>query len=161
MNNKFPYYINRSTLIGAFSIALILLIVTIFASGLAIPRQNADFGFAANYLTMIPAPTHTPNVTPTFTPDPVIFGTPTLIPNTFGLGAYVQINGTDGEGLRIRSSPGLSADPVFFGFDEEVFTVRNGPQDADGYTWWYVVAPYDESRAGWAAANFLSLIPNP
>jgi hypothetical protein len=161
MNNRYPYYINRSTIIGALFVALVLLGITIFMTGWAAPRQSVDYGFEINYLTMIPAPTHTPNATPTFTPDPLIYGTATLIPNTFGVGAYVQISGTDGEGLNIRSAPGLTADPVFFGYDEEVFVVRNGPQEADGYTWWYLVAPYDDSRAGWAASNFLALIPNP
>ena len=45
--------------------------------------------------------------------------------------------------------------------DVEVFEVREGPQEADGHTWWYLVAPYDESRAGWAAAEFLGAIPSP
>ena len=74
---------------------------------------------------------------------------------------YVQILGTDGEGLRLRSDPGLSGTPVFLGFDEEVFEVRDGPQESDGYVWWYLVAPYDESRNGWAAADFLGAIPSP
>jgi len=39
--------------------------------------------------------------------------------------------------------------------------VRDGPQEADGYTWWYLVAPYDENRAGWAASEFLAAIPSP
>ena len=45
--------------------------------------------------------------------------------------------------------------------DAEVFMVRDGPQTADGYTWWYLVAPYDETRAGWAAADFLVVVPSP
>jgi len=27
--------------------------------------------------------------------------------------------------------------------------------------WWYLVAPYDETRVGWAAADFLSYVPEP
>jgi hypothetical protein len=73
----------------------------------------------------------------------------------------VQISGTDGEGLRIRSQPSLNGEPVFLGYDSEVFIVQDGPREADGYTWWYLVAPYDDTRAGWAAANFLSYIPAP
>ena len=42
-----------------------------------------------------------------------------------------------------------------------IFLVKNGPQQADGYTWWYLVAPYDSTRAGWAAANFLAVVPSP
>ena len=73
----------------------------------------------------------------------------------------MQITGTDGEGLRIRSEPGLTGNPDFLGFDSEVFIVKDGPQLVDGYTWWYLVAPYDDTRAGWAASDFLSYIPSP
>ncbi len=34
-------------------------------------------------------------------------------------------------------------------------------KQADGYTWWYLVAPYDSTRAGWAAADFLAVVPSP
>jgi len=67
--------------------------------------------------------------------------------------------GTDG--LRIRSAPGLNTETVFRGEESEAFLVKDGPQTVDGYTWWYVVAPYDDTRAGWAAAEFLAVVPPP
>jgi beta-xylosidase len=42
-----------------------------------------------------------------------------------------------------------------------VFRVDDGPQEADGYQWWHLVAPYDENRAGWAVVNYLSPLPKP
>ena len=153
--------LNIRVAIGAFGVAGLLLLVTFFSMGWTKPDPIRDLGFAPADLTIIPAPTSTPNATPTATPDPLIYGTPTLPPDVIGVGGYVQIAGTEGEGLRIRSDPGLSSTPNFLGYDEEVFEVRDGPQDADGYTWWYLVAPYDETRAGWAAADFLEAIPSP
>ena len=94
------------------------------------------------------------------TNDPLI-ATPTLAANTIGIGGYVQITGTEGQGLRIRLSAGLNAETVFRGEESEVFLVKDGPQIADGYTWWYLVAPYDETRAGWSAADFLAVVPSP
>ena len=78
-----------------------------------------------------------------------------------GIGSYVQIIGTEGAGLRIRKDPGQSGDTVFIGEEEEIFLVKDGPRDADGYTWWYLIAPYDETRAGWAAADYLASVPAP
>jgi hypothetical protein len=49
----------------------------------------------------------------------------------------------------------------FSAFDSEVFLVTKGPEQADGYTWWYLTASYDTSRAGWAAQDFLAVIPSP
>ena len=107
---------------------------------------------------MISAPTATPNVTPTATIDPFA---PSPTPTGLAIGTYAQITGTGGDGLRIRSTPGLTGEPVFLGLDSEVFLVQDGPREADGYMWWYLVAPYDEARTGWAAADFLTYIPAP
>ncbi len=120
-----------------------------------------------------PTPGSPPNLTPqvmiiplpTATPLPVLqtvaVPTPTQQPVVQGgiaMGMYVQIVGTDGEGLRLRSGPGIGQAPLFLGMDAEVFEVRDGPRDADGYTWWYLTAPYDEKRSGWAAANYLAVV---
>jgi len=153
--------LNIRVLLGALGIAGFLLLITFIFIGWTKPDPNREFGFAPADLTVIPAPTSTPEVTATFTPDPLIYGTPTLAPDVIGVGGYVQITGTEGEGLRLRSDPGLNGTSVFLGYDEEVFEVRDGPQNADGYTWWYLVAPYDETRAGWAAEDFLGAIPSP
>ena len=32
-----------------------------------------------------------------------------------------------------------------------MFLVEDGPQEVDGYIWWFLQAPYDETRNGWAA----------
>jgi hypothetical protein len=153
--------LNIKVLLGALGIAACLILVTIASIGWSRPGPARDFGFAPADLTVIPAPSSTPNVTPTFTPDPLLVGTPTLAPDQIGVGGFVQITGTEGQGLRLRADPGLNSAPVSLGYDEEVFEVRDGPQEADGYTWWYLVAPYDETRAGWAAADFLGAIPSP
>jgi hypothetical protein len=153
-------YINRSVLFGAIAFAGGLIIITLILIGWTSPRFSPTVGFAAADLTIIPAPTHTPVATLPPAIDPSLV-TPTLAPNTIGISAYVQISGTEGEGLRVRSAPGLNGDTVFFGDESEVFVVKDGPQTADGHTWWYLVAPYDEARAGWAAADFLAVVPSP
>lgn len=114
-------------------------------------------------LTIIPGPSSTP---PKPTASAIPSSTPTatsvpLRPGEVGLGSYVQIVGTDGDGLNIRNAPGLSSDVQFLGYDAEVFEVREGPMEVDGFIWWYLVTPVDEARAGWAAASFLSVVANP
>ncbi|MBI4761918.1 MAG: hypothetical protein ACOYYF_15455 [Chloroflexota bacterium] len=149
---------NKWVIFGALALAGLLLLITIFSIGWTTPPQSSDVGFAPAYLTIIPAPTATPNVTPTATIDPFA---PSATPTGLAIGGYAQITGTGGDGLRIRSAPGLTGEPVFLGLDSEVFLVKDGPREADGYVWWYIVAPYDENRAGWAAADFLTFIPAP
>ena len=149
---------NRWVILGALILAGTLTLVTIFSIGWTTPLQSSDVGFAPAYLTMIPAPTSTSSIPPTATHDPFA---PSATPTGIAINNYVQITGTDGEGLRIRSEPSLNGESVFLGFDSEVFLVEDGPREADGYVWWYLVAPYDQTRAGWAAADFLSYVPSP
>ncbi|MBI5353543.1 MAG: hypothetical protein HZB50_12955 [Chloroflexi bacterium] len=152
-------YQNRYVIIGIFSFTGILLIITLVTIGWTSPRFSPDVGFVPADLTMIPAPTNTPDVTAVPTTNPLI--TPTLTGNAIVINGYVQIKGTEGQGLRIRTAAGLTADTVFRGEESEVFLVKDGPKTADGYTWWYLVAPYDETRAGWAVADFLVAVPSP
>lgn len=149
---------NRWVILGALAFAGLLILITAISIGATTTPQASDVGFAPADVTVIPAPTVTSSAPPTPTIDPFA---PTAVPTGIALGNYVQITGTNGEGLRIRSEPGLNGDPEFLGFDSEVFIVQDGPRTVDGYIWWYLVAPYDQTRAGWAASDFLSYIPSP
>ena len=155
--NLMPF-LNRWVILGAILVAGLLLLITAITIGFTSPLQTSDVGFVPADVTVIPASTSTSNAPPTATIDPFA---PTPVPTGIAIGNYVQITGTDGEGLRIRSEPGLNGTPVFLGYDSEVFIIQDGPREVDGYVWWYLVAPYDETRVGWAAADFLSYIPSP
>lgn len=115
---------------------------------------------------MIPAPTFTqppPTLAPTATtnPTPPLQVPPAPAPGVIAVGDNVQITGTGGDGLRLRSAPGLQSDVLVLGADSEVFRVNDGPRQADGLTWWYLVGLYDASRHGWAVSNFLAVVKNP
>ncbi len=161
MNRKLHPLLTPIVILAALGLACLLTLLTLAWLGFSASLPGADPGFVPANLTVIPASTSTPIATPSPTPNPFQVGTPTIPADQIAVGAYVQISGTEGEGLRLRSGPGLSTTLLFLGEDSEVFQVRDGPKEADGYIWWYIVAPYDESRAGWAAANFLSVVPPP
>jgi hypothetical protein len=160
MNLDLRRLLTLPVILSASGLACLLTLATLAWFGFSASPPGADLGFAPADLTLIPAPTSTPPTTPTLTPDPLV-GTPTAPAGVIAVGVYVQITGTGGDGLRLRSAPSLTGEQLFLGEDAEVFQVRDGPKEANGYTWWYLVAPYDESRAGWAAAKFLSVVPPP
>ena len=114
-----------------------------------------DLAAATSVLTIIPAPTSTPRpLPPTLTPlSSTPMPSPTPAPGQIAIGVYVQPS-TGGEGLRVHTEPGLSAD-FFPALDSEVFLVTKGPEEADGYTWWYLTGPY---RSGWAVQDYLTAI---
>ena len=149
---------NRWVILGALLFAGLLILITAMSIGLTTPLQSSTVGFAPADVTMISAPTSTSSAPATPTIDPFA---PSPTPTGLALGSYAQITGTEGQGLRIRSKPGLEGEFVFLGYDAEVFLVQDGPQTVDGYVWWYLVAPYDNTRAGWAASDFLTYIPAP
>jgi hypothetical protein len=150
--------VNKWVILGALAFAGLLLLITAVAIGLTSARRNSEVGFVPANVTVIPAPTGTSGAPPTPTIDP--FASPTS-PAGIAIGNYVQITGTEGQGLRIRAEPGLGGEFQFLAYDSEVFVVQDGPREVDGYVWWYLVAPYDETRIGWAAADFLTYIPEP
>ena len=155
--------LNGKVLIAALVIASVLLCTSLVYILVRRPAAPApDLTPASAVLTVIPAPTSTPrNLPPTLTPiPPTAMPSPTPAAGEIAIGVYVQV-ATGGDALRVREEPGLSTAPLFLAFDSEVFLVTNGPQQADGYTWWYLTASYDASRAGWAAQDFLTVIPSP
>lgn len=155
--------LNGKVLIAALVIASVLLCASLLYILVRRPAAAAPEltpAFAA--LTVIPAPTSTPHtLPPTTTPIPLAsLSSPTPAPGEIAIGVYVQV-ATGGDKLRVRVEPGLSTALLFLAFDSEVFLVTNGPEQADGYTWWYLTAAYDASRAGWAAQKYLTAIPSP
>jgi|WetSurMetagenome_2_1015567.scaffolds.fasta_scaffold219449_2 hypothetical protein len=151
-------YWTRWTTIGAIGIFAFLCLSFI---GLVYALQPRHIALAepTAILLVIPAPTATSTPISAL-PTPTATGVPES-ENGISKGMFVQITGTSGEGLRIRSGAGTDNPPKFLGMDAEVFKVMDGPKHADGMTWWFLVAPYDDSRSGWAAATYLSVVPNP
>jgi len=111
-------------------------------------------------LTVIPIPTANPFPTATQQPSliPAPPESPTPDPQSakqFTLGELVEVFGTQGEGLRIRESPGLEASILILGLESEVFQVVEGPVISDGLSWWRIANLYDPTETGWAADSFL------
>ncbi len=158
-------FITPGILIGSLVVSVLLL-----ATGLALllftrPSPKTLIPVTA-VVTVIPAPTAvppTPTLAATNTPAPTSASDlpPSPPPGVIVKDAYVQITGTGGDGLRLRTEPGLKADVRTLGAEAEVFLVQDGPRQVDGYTWWYLVGPYDSSRRGWAVSNYLAVVQNP
>ncbi|MFU8773494.1 MAG: hypothetical protein ACNA8H_13885 [Anaerolineales bacterium] len=153
------------TILGSLFVGFSLLVLALLVFWLALP-DPAPAGIPTAALTIVANPTATPTeVLPTQTERPTPTMTPTALPTPLpgqvALGAYVEIKGTGSDGLRLRMEPGLSSRIRFIGQESEVFRVEDGPVELDGYSWWYLVAPFDEARNGWAVSNFLVIIQNP
>jgi len=148
--------INPWVIAGAFLTASLLLVASFFAAGTFFPENQNNYSGDA-VLTVIPVPTYTHTPLPT---EPL--NTPTIEPVVgIQVGMNVQIIGTDGEGLRLRRDPSLNGEIVYLGLEGEIFLIKGGPQERDGYLWWQVVAPLNESRTGWAVSNFLQPAQSP
>ena len=148
--------LNPWVIIGAILIASILLLATFLASGSLFSPFQPDF-YGEGILTVIPIPTFTATALPTA---PVI--TPTIETQVgIQIGSYVKITGTEGDGLRMRDDPSLNGKIIYLGIEDEIFLVKDGPKDQDGYLWWYLEAPLNETKNGWAVANFLQLDQSP
>lgn len=153
-------YATRNVVIASVVLSVLFIGGSAFALFTSLPAAASEDPLAG--LTWVPGPSNTP--APSATMFPTSTATAVFVPpvgNEMGVGSYVQIVGTSGAGLNIRNAPGLSTTIQFLAYDAEVFEVRDGPQVVDGITWWYLVTPVDENRAGWAAADYLSVVANP
>jgi len=156
-------FVTIGSVLGAIAVlALLLMVWGLVLRSLAQPAQTAQPEPTA-IIQVILASTATPLVVTaaaTLPPTPTVkaeFSTP-VANAQMKTGDYVQISGTGGDGLRVRSGPGTQNPPLFLGMEAEVFQVIDGPKEADGFLWWNLAAPYDENRKGWAASNYLSVI---
>ena len=121
-------------------------------------NRNANSSVIASpVLTIIPRNTDTPILVPTLdrsTQSPIETQVP--FENViYAHGALVEVHGTEGDGLRLRIAPNLEATVNILALENEVYEVRGGPTEADGYTWWFLINPYDNTIQGWSVANFL------
>jgi hypothetical protein len=140
------------------SIFLGLITMTLCIGVMLIFRPSANSTIPPAVFTVIPAPTATV-VLPT-----EVIPTPSLSPEELAtgkieIGVLVQITGTDGAGLRLRAEPSVSAAPIVLGKDGEEFLVKDGPSHHDGYNWWKLESQKDAARNGWAAADYLAVVP--
>lgn len=153
---------NRWVVAGALLIALVLLIffftiLWIIRPGSPVVEQSTAI------INVITAPTATQLWS---TSTHIISSTELPLnesppPGVVVQGAYVQVISTGGDGLRLRSTPGLNNQVLMLGSEAEVFFVQDGPEEVDGYTWWFLVGPYDDTRQGWAVSNYLTPIQIP
>jgi hypothetical protein len=150
---NFKSFLNPITLLTTLILLAGLILAAVAA--LSLGRSDTPVEGAAPVVTKVAAPTQTPAPLPTSHPSPTPTSLFFLPDGVIGIGAYVKVTGTDGAGLRMRGEPGLSGAVNFTALDAEVFLVIDGPVEADGYTWWHLEAPYDQTRNGWSAGDFL------
>lgn len=142
---------------AAVGVVVLLILLVVSALGRRAPGEVIP---PTPVLVLIAEPSPTPTVAPpsTSTPEPTAPPTTTVVPGAgqgFGVGDLVEVSGTGGDGLRLRNSPDLDASINVLGIENEVFQVSDGPVEADGFTWWYLVNLVDQRKNGWAVGDFL------
>ena len=154
---------NRWVIAGGIIFACILFFI--FTLSVVFIRSGSSPEIPATaVLSVIPAPTAmVGDLLPTLVSTAVneVEFDPNTPPGEITVGTFVKVVGTGGDGLRLRDEPGLDGKVRLLGDETEVFIVNEGPLDTDGYIWWYLVGSYDETRQGWAVADFLSIVDNP
>ena len=94
--------------------------------------------------TVAPLPTATPTPKPTPTPS---------VPTEIKVGVYVKVIGAEADALSYRSGPGLNYARLTIVKDGTILEVLEGPEEADGYTWWRLED--EDGFIGWAADDWL------
>ena len=161
--NKLRGLLTPWVIFGSGFVALTLM-AGVVLSLFAFRPAPAPRGQPTVMLNVIPAPTATPILptpSPAATPTATKGMPPSPPPGIIAIGSYVEVNSTGTDGLRLHAEPALNSEVPFVGMEAEVFQVQDGPRQADGYTWWYLSAPFDKNRRGWAVSNYLITTSNP
>jgi hypothetical protein len=156
-----PAFGSLGVIIGAVVVGLGLFLSLVGLVNFSRP-DRAPVGLVTVALTVVPLPSPTP--TATAVPDDLLpedESLPSPPPGELAIGAFVKVSGTEGAGLRLRIKPGLDFEPVYLGMEDEIFKIEAGPEQANDYTWWYLVAPFDPDRNGWAVSNYLEAVSEP
>ena len=158
-----PAWALMAIVVGAaivLCVALILVVRAIRGAGgdePAVPQATAT-------RLAVPIATWTPTavLTQTLTPTVVLPVGPTVQPQQFteiAPGATVIVQGTGAKGLNLRAQPTTKGAIVVTVKEGAVLTVLEGPQQADGFTWWKLRTT--DNKEGWGAADWLVLKTNP
>ena len=107
--------------------------------------------------TAAPVPTATPTPVPTVE---ISEPTPTVSPD-IAIGRYVQVVGTGGYGLSLRSGPAENYTRMDIAREGEVFVIVDGPTVAGGSEWWKIQDRENAEREWWAVGNFLQPVEHP
>jgi hypothetical protein len=153
------WYVSPLVIGSAIGIALILSLLTILLLWVTRSYQTPPTQTTA-ILNIIPLNIATQTASPA---QPLV--TPTNpsqdSDKTIAVGDHIQISGTGGDGLRLRINPGLNNQIMFIGTEGEIFMVNDGPREADGYNWWYLISIDDETVKGWGVSEYMEEIEFP
>ena len=154
---------NIKVILGAIFFAISIFIILLGYLWLAKSKTVVEIPSTALF-NIIEIPTDTkaaPIITLTPTSE-ASAGQQTPLPGgAIKIGDYVQVSGTSGDGLRLHETAGVSSKVKYIAIDTEVFIVKEGPIDADGYVWWLLQDPYSDSTIGWGVEDYLSVVNNP
>lgn len=176
----FPWWSILLTLGIVFAIAggIVLLVYTL--GGRTVPESQPVVIVSSPVPTERPASFPVSPVTPTLPPeiDPAgasggareggfTLAGPTLVPvemsptpRSLALGERVRVVDVGVQQLNVRNRAGVLDTSIVFRAEEgSIFVLADGPQQSDGLTWWRIEDPNNPSRTGWAASNYLQMLP--
>lgn len=170
-----------------WSLVMMLVAVLIAAFGVVFAIISLGGGLPISSTPIIRIITAVPSNTPSFaqsiiatptlppvaqaimqSPQAIVLQGPTLeaivlspTPEQIMIGKRVVVYDVGETQLNIRDLPGTTNTIVLFrASDGEIFVVVDGPQQANGFVWWKLADPLNPNRLGWAAENYLRVVPN-
>ncbi len=179
-----PLWSIAATLLGVFIAVATLVMILILMGGNAAPARPpelivltapalerataavADLNDANDMVTpeadSSPIQIQPPVATVEFVMQGPVLPTPYLSPTPLSimLGVTIRVIDVGDNQLNVRERPGVIDVPVAFRAPENtLFTVIEGPSQADGLTWWRLQDVQSSQRVGWAASNYLEVVP--
>jgi hypothetical protein len=119
----------------------------------AVPTQPSTPTVDAAEPTVSPEADVTSEPAPT--PEPVEEQPTPIPPGVIAVGVRVTVVGTEGIGVSLRAGPGTNYARLDVARDGAVLEIIDGPEEADGYTWWSVRTA--DGTEAWAIDNYFQV----
>jgi len=72
-------------------------------------------------------------------------------------GQRVRVGGTDQQGIRLRTEPGVDYDTLLIVEEGVELQILDGPREVDGYRWWQL--EMEDGTVGWSVEDWLEPVP--
>jgi hypothetical protein len=81
-----------------------------------------------------------------------------MLPGVFSVGMTIKIEGTGGDGLRVREDPGTDKAILYLAAEGSEYKIIFGPEISDSLVWWKIQSLEDIEKTGWSVQDYFSTV---
>lgn len=135
---------------------LIIFFMLLFVFFFVLSTITKNHTISSAIITLIPYYVDPLALTPSKTPESITLTQQVNPSAVFAKGMTICINGTGGDGLRLRDIAGQNGLTIYIAAEGQEYTIIDGPDLKDGFVWWRIINNQNGEIIGWAVQDFMT-----